>query len=252
MKLFFRKYGEGAPLIILHGLFGSADNWNTLGKKFGEYFTTYLVDQRNHGQSPHSEIWNYDVMAEDIFELMQDENIQKANILGHSMGGKTAMFFALKYPEKVDCLLISDISPRYYPIHHREIIDALKSLPLPDLKSRNAAEELLKETITDSATRQFLLKNLYWKDEKLAWRFNLNVIEANIEEVGKALPPGLKYQGKAIFIRGDRSNYITENDWKEIQVIFPYAELITIKNSGHWIHAEQPMEFFNAVVDRLK
>lgn len=252
MKLFFRKYGEGPPLIILHGLFGSADNWNTLGKKFGDYFTTYLVDQRNHGQSPHSEIWNYDVMAEDILELMQDENIQKAHILGHSMGGKTAMFFAAKYPDKVDLLLVSDISPRYYPVHHREIIDALISLPLPDLKSRNEAEELLKDKITDFGTRQFLLKNLYWKDEKLEWRFNLNVIEPNIEEVGKALPPGLKYQGKAIFIRGDRSNYITENDWKEIQIIYPYAELITIKNSGHWIHAEQPIEFFNAVVEKLK
>jgi pimeloyl-ACP methyl ester carboxylesterase len=190
-------------------------------------------------------------MVDDILELMEDEKIQKAHILGHSMGGKTAMYFALKYSEKVDHLLISDISPRYYPIHHSEIIDSLKSVPLASLKSRNEAEELLKNKITDFGTRQFLLKNLYWNNEQLEWRFNLNVIAQNIEEVGKALPKEQIFHGKVLFIRGDRSNYITNEDWEEIQSIYPEAELATIQNSGHWIHAEQPLDFYNTVINFL-
>lgn len=248
MKLFFRKYGEGPPLIILHGLFGTADNWNTLGKMFGERFTTYLVDQRNHGQSPHAPEWNYALMVEDLLELMDDEQLQGAHIMGHSMGGKTAMFFALAHPQRTDKLVVSDIAPRYYPIHHRELIDTLLSIDLGSLATRKEAETLMQERIPDEATRQFLLKNLYWKEDRLHWRFNLEVINRNIEEVGTALPENGIFEGPTLFVRGERSNYITDADMDSIHHHFPQARLETIAGAGHWIHAEKPVAFLEAVM----
>jgi len=250
MKLFFRKYGEGKPLIILHGLFGTADNWNTMGKRFGERFTTYLVDLRNHGQSPHSDEWTYDAMVEDIRGLMDDEGIETAHLMGHSMGGKVAMFFSLKYPSRIDKLIVSDISPRYYPVHHGEILDALASVDLLSIHSRKEAEELMAGKIRDEGTRQFLLKNLYWKDEKLAWRFNLDVISKGIDEVGRALPEGGSYTGPTLFIRGEKSDYITDGDWKDIQQYYPNSQLATL-NSGHWVHAEKPAEYYDEVIGFL-
>lgn len=252
MKLFFRKYGEGTPLIILHGLFGSADNWNTMGKKFGEHFTTYLVDQRNHGQSPHSETWNYTAMAEDILELMEDEQIDKAHLMGHSMGGKTVMFSSMMYPERIEKLIVSDIAPRYYPVHHREILQALESVDLDKITSRKEAEAIIEPQINDFGTRQFLLKNLYWKDEKLAWRFNLDVISRKIEAVGEVLPVSAPFTHPALFVRGEKSNYITDEDWIEIKTIYPRADLYTMPGAGHWVHAEKPVEYFDLVMNFLK
>lgn len=252
MKLFFRKYGEGTPLIILHGLFGSADNWNTMGKKFGEHFTTYLVDQRNHGQSPHSETWNYTAMAEDILELMEDEQIDKAHLMGHSMGGKTVMFSSMMYPERIEKLIVSDIAPRYYPVHHQEILQALESVDLDKITSRKEAEAIIEPQINDFGTRQFLLKNLYWKDEKLAWRFNLDVISRKIEAVGEVLPVSAPFTHPALFVRGEKSNYITDEDWIEIKTIYPRADLYTMPGAGHWVHAEKPVEYFDLVMNFLK
>ncbi|MCX7744423.1 MAG: alpha/beta fold hydrolase [Flavobacteriales bacterium] len=243
MKLHFRKYGEGLPLFILHGLFGTADNWNTLAKSYAEHFCTYIIDQRNHGQSPHSDIWNYEVMTEDLVELMIDEGLSSIHLMGHSMGGKTAMFMACKYPEKVRKLIVSDIAPRYYPVHHTEIIDALRAVPLSSIQSRKEAESILEKHIHDFAIRQFLLKNLYWKDDRLAWRFNLDVISRNIEEVGRKLPETYRYAGPTLFIRGSKSDYIIPADEPMIKNHFPQSNIVTIEDCGHWIHAEKPKEY---------
>ena len=187
MKLFFKKIGEGKPLIILHGLFGLGDNWATLGKSFTDNgFCCYLVDQRNHGKSPHSYEFTYEAMSDDLSELMNNEKINKADIIGHSMGAKTAMFFSLNHADKIEKMIITDMAPRYYPPHHEAIFSALKSIDLSAISSRKEAEELLRMALKDDSTIQFLLKNLYWKgDNKLDWRFGLAEIEKNIFFISK-------------------------------------------------------------------
>lgn len=253
MQLFYRKHGEGFPLIILHGLFGSADNWNTLGKTYAEYFSTYLVDQRNHGQSFHAEEWNYKVMVEDLKNLLDAEGIEKAHIMGHSMGGKTAMLFAVTYPERVEKLIISDIAPRYYSPHHQQIIAALKAVDLNVVKSRKEAEQALFSVIDDMGTGMFLLKNLYWKAEgELAWRFNLDTIIANLNNVGEAIPTNVNYEGETLFLRGGNSGYIKERDEEDIHRIFINAHIVTIENAGHWLHAEKPKEYVEITLEFLR
>lgn len=243
MKLHFRKYGEGYPLFILHGLFGTADNWNTLAKAYAEHFTTYVIDQRNHGHSPHSDEWNYEVMTQDLIELMDDEALSAIYLMGHSMGGKTAMFTACKHPYRIKKLIVSDIAPRFYPVHHTEILNALQSIPLHSINSRKEAETILEQSIPEFSIRQFLLKNLYWKDDKLAWRFNLNVISQNIEEVGKKLPDNWMFNGPTLFVKGSKSEYIKSSDETDIKKHFPQGKIITIQNAGHWIHAEKTTEY---------
>lgn len=252
MKLFFRKYGEGKPLLILHGLFGSSDNWNSIAKKYGESFSTYIIDLRNHGQSPHDPEWNYQLMSDDIVELINSEGLEKVSIMGHSMGGKVAMFLAGKIPDKIDKLIVSDIGTKYYKPHHTEIITALKGLDLGKVHSRKDAENYMETKIDDVGVRQFLLKNLYWKDEQLAWRFNLDVISEKIEAVGEKLPDEIIYSGKTLFIKGGNSKYIVESDYTQILQQFPNAEFISIPGAGHWIHAEKPIEYFDTTMKFLK
>lgn len=259
MKLFFRKLGQGQPLIILHGLFGSSDNWQSIGKRLAENFEVYLVDQRNHGLSPHSDVWDYKVMSNDLYELMTDNGITNAVLIGHSMGGKTAMQFAVEHPDNIHKLIIVDIAPKYYPVHHREIIDALLSLNLNKILSRKEAEEKLSKGITDFGTKQFLLKNLYWSEEeneqekKLAWRFNLGVIDKNIDRVGASFTIDDKQcPVPAMFMRGKESAYILDTDMPLIKNIFPNVELITIPHARHWIHADQPEAFVDSVMRFVK
>lgn len=252
MKLNYKKLGEGEPLIILHGLFGMLDNWFTLGKRFAEDYTVYLIDLRNHGQSPHSNDWNYKVMSDDLLEFFDEHNIEKANIIGHSMGGKTAMYFAGEHPKRVKKLVVVDIAPRFYPIHHDTILDALLSIDLDNLKSRNEADELLSRYISDSGTKQFLLKNLTRKENdntKFEWKFNLPAIAENIHEVGVETTGGSSVP--ILFIRGENSDYISSEDEAEIKKLYPNSEIVSI-NSGHWVHAEKPEEFYNAVMKFLK
>lgn len=249
MKLFFRKYGEGEPLIIMHGLFGTCDNWNTLAKKYGEYFTTYTIDLRNHGQSPHSDTWSYEVMAEDVAELMENEIIHSAHIMGHSMGGKVAMFMAGLFPKKINKLIISDIAPKYYPPHHQEIIAALTGLDLSRIQSRKEAEDYMLAKISDGGVRQFLLKSLYWNNDHLAWRFNLPVIAKLIENVGEELPQPIVFNGPTLFIRGANSRYILNEDEEDIIEHFPNSQLHTVEGAGHWLHAEKPTEYLKMTIE---
>lgn len=255
MKLAYREFGEGQPLIILHGLFGQSDNWNTLAKQFAEKgFRVFTIDQRNHGLSPHSNSWNYEVMADDLKELIDDHKLKNPVVLGHSMGGKTVMFFEYKYPGVADKLIIADISPRAYEPHHNEVLSALHAVDFAVIKTRKDAEAKLNEYIQDFGTKQFLLKNIYWKDgdnNVMDWRFNLKVISDNYNNIGVSVPE-FKSNVDCLIIRGEKSNYITDGDKHDFEKRFSRFELITIPQAGHWVHAEKPKEFFEAVVGFIK
>lgn len=249
MKLNFKKSGSGEPLIILHGLFGSADNWFSIAKELEKDFTLYLVDQRNHGDSPQSEDWNYEVMADDIHELMDAEGIAKANLMGHSMGGKTVMKFAFKYPEKVNKLIVADIAPRFYPVHHQRILEGLNAIPIDELKSRKEADDILSEYIKIPGIRQFLLKSLGRNESGgFMWKINLPVITEKIEIVGEEIVSDKTFDKPTLFMGGENSDYITEKDKEEIAEMFSNSHIIFIKNAGHWLHAEQPA----AVVETVR
>ncbi len=268
MKLFFRKLGTGKPLFILHGLFGSSDNWQTLGKKFAENYTVYFVDQRNHGRSPHSDEHSYQLMSDDLLELMNDENIDKAILMGHSMGGKTVMHFAVNHPERVEKLVVVDMSPKKYPVTNLEIIQAMEKVDLDKVKSRKEAEEILSADIKDAGVMQFLLKNLYWDDNqindvkshdgdrsvtKLAWRFNLHGLKTNLSRVSEITPmPSTPLQMPVLFVKGGKSDHMFNADSRLIHEMFANVKILTIPEAGHWVHADRPKEFFEIVNSFLK
>ena len=242
--------GQGQPFVILHGFLGMSDNWKSLGLKFSEQdFEVHLVDQRNHGHSFHHNDFNYEVLVEDLKHYCDVHQLENIILLGHSMGGKAAMLFAAKYPELVEKLLVADIAPRFYPVHHDAILEGLSSLDFSVIKSRGEADKQLSRFVSDFGTRQFLLKNLYWKNkEQLALRVNLKALKEHVSEVGEPLPTHLKFDKDTLFLRGDRSEYIAINDEDIIKRHFPKAKIVTIKNAGHWLHAENPNDFFHTVI----
>ena len=252
MKLAYRKFGEGQPLIILHGLFGQSDNWNTLAKRFGENgFKVYTLDQRNHGLSQHSDAWDYQLMAEDLKEFIEEHHLQNVILLGHSMGGKTILFFEQMFPQLANKLIIVDISPRAYEPHHDSVLKALNAVDFTDINTRKEAEAILGEYISDFGTKQFLLKNIFWKEDEtkqMAWRFNLKTITTEYNNIGVSVPFFIS-DTKTMFIRGEKSDYIKNDDEEDIASRFSNYQLKTIVNSGHWVHAEQPEAFFNCVMD---
>ena len=245
--------GSGKPLVILHGFLGMSDNWKTLGSQYAENgFEVHLVDQRNHGKSFHSEHFNYEILAEDLSNYLNERNISKANIIGHSMGGKTAMQFACGHPERTEKLIVADIAPKFYPPHHQYIVDAISSLDLDSINSRKEADEALSQKLSDFGIRQFLLKNLYWVEKgQLAFRFNLEVLQNRMEEIGENLLSSDIFEGDTLFVRGDRSEYISDNDLPSIKTHFPKALLETVENAGHWLHAENPKQFFEHTLNFL-
>ena len=245
--------GEGEPLIIMHGVFGSSDNWQTLGKVFAEHHKVYLVDLRNHGNSPHSREFNYPLMVADIVELMEDEQLDTAHILGHSMGGKVAMHLATSHPQRVRKLIVVDIAPKYYPPHHQQIFEGFHAVTLSTLKNRKEADEQMAQVITNIGVRQFILKNLDRnKDGSFEWKLNLNAIESAIDKVGEGLEENVHFEGSALFIAGGNSDYIMERDTEIIHQYFPKSTIITIKGAGHWVHAEKPQELGDLVINYLK
>lgn len=255
MKILHSKIlGSGRPLIVLHGFLGMSDNWKSLGLQYANAgFEVHLVDQRNHGKSFWSDEFNYSVLAEDLLNYLNHHQIYKTAILGHSMGGKTAMFFTCIYPDRVDRLVVADIGIKYYPPHHREILDALTSLTPEDLTSRNAADLALTKRIKEWGIRQFLLKNLYWKTpDILGFRMNLNVLSQSMEKIGAALPEQARYDGPVLFIRGGKSAYILDEDIEGIHTHFPNATLQTLPETGHWLHAEDPERFFEISMTLLQ
>jgi esterase len=250
MILHSNTFGEGNPFVILHGFLGMGDNWKTLARKFSEsHFEMHLVDQRNHGRSFHSEEFDYHLMADDLKAYCDVNNLSEIVLLGHSMGGKTAMLFASKYPELVSKLIVADISPRYYPVHHDTILEGLSQLDFDYVKTRLEADQVLEAYVPDIGTRQFLLKNLYWVHKgELGLRINLEVLKENVSEVGEALPTHAIFESDTLFLKGDKSEYIGSSDEVIIRRHFPNSEIVTISNAGHWLHAENPKEFYDAVI----
>ena len=254
MQLHSNIFGKGKTFIILHGFFGMGDNWKSLGREFSEQgYQVHLVDQRNHGRSFHDSIFNYDVLVEDLKSYCNQHQLSNIVLMGHSMGGKAAMLFAVRYPELVSKLIVADISPRFYPIHHDAILNGLSVLDFDTLKSRGEADKVLSEYVSDFGTRQFLLKNLYWKEKgKLAFRFNLDALKINVGEIGEALPEHSKFSGDTLFLRGEKSNYILEQDEALISNHFPNSKIGTVKDAGHWLHAENPKDFYDEVMKFLQ
>jgi pimeloyl-ACP methyl ester carboxylesterase len=261
MKLFCRKYGDGPPLVILHGLYGSSDNWVTIAKKLGNSFTVYLPDQRNHGQSPHSQIHDYDSMRDDLFELAGDLNLKKFFLAGHSMGGKTAISFALKWPEMLNGLLIADISPftnetgrQSIYVQHFTILNAILSFDLDKISTRREAGNVLLEKIPSEKVRELILKNLQrTTDNNFAWKLNAQSILKNLDKIMEGVERQTDYSQQiigfpVIFLKGGDSDYIPAVDFRDIRNVFPAAEIIEIPGAGHWIHIDKPDE----VVKNLK
>ena len=252
MKLFFREYGQGDPIVILHGLFGSSDNWLTQAKLFSEKYHVFTVDLRNHGQSPHDNEFDYNTMVTDLEEFFVDHELNNATLIGHSMGGKAAMNFALAHPEKIERLIVVDIAPRFYDLEHYIIADGLAAVPLHSISSRNEADEILSQYVSDTGTRQFLLKNLQRRKEGgFSWKINLPVIREKLKNVGEDLVYEGVFVKPTLFIRGSNSSYVLDGDMKRIKELFPSAKLETM-DTGHWVQAEKPTEFTSLVIEWLE
>jgi len=261
MKLFYRKYGNGPPLVILHGLYGSSDNWISIAKNLSDSFTVYLPDQRNHGQSPHNEVHDYNSMRDDIYELISDLGLKKFFLAGHSMGGKSAIAFALKWPEMLNGLLIADISPiinenqnqKAYN-QHLSILQTMSDLNLSKISSRSEADSFLKERIPSEKIRGFILKNLERvSGNSFEWKINVTALLNNLENIMEGIKRDFELSEMVtgfpvVFLKGEESDYLPATDFKDIQKVFPAAELITVSKAGHWIHADQP----DVVIRNLK
>jgi len=249
MQLNYKIIGQGKPLIILHGLFGMLDNWQSIAKSLETDFTLYLVDQRNHGKSPHSNEHSYKLMAADLKEFMMQQGISQSNIMGHSMGGKTAMQFALDDPEMVDKLIVVDMGIKRYSGGHDTIFDALQSIKPALIHSRSDAEKQLSLFIQNNSIRQFLLKNLSRSaDGNYNWKFNLSALSINYENnILDGITAEIQFEGDTLFLRGSKSDYILNTDWDSIQTLFPAAKLKTVEDAGHWVHADQPEQLISYI-----
>lgn len=252
--LYSRIEGEGRPLLIIHGFLGTSDNWKTLAGQYAQKgFAVHAVDLRNHGRSFHSDEFDYDAMVRDVLEYCDGHSLTQPDIIGHSMGGKVAMLFAVQHPNRTGKLIVADIGPKYYRPHHQDILAGLNAVDFSVKPSRSNVEETLKEYVEDEGTRQFLMKNLYWKEPgQLAYRFNLNVLTEKVENIGQALPDGTRFDGEVLFLKGDKSDYIKDGQVSLIKSHFPSAVIKTIPNAGHWLHAENPEDFLEESLSFLK
>lgn len=254
MKLHANVFGEGTPFLILHGFLGMSDNWKTLGRKIAEQgYEVHLLDQRNHGRSPHSDEFSYEIMVEDLKEYCEDRNLTDILLLGHSMGGKTAMLFAVTYPKLLSRLIVADIGPKYYPLHHQDILDGLSSLDFELLKSRKEVDEALNDYVPDPGVKMFLMKNLFWKEkDQLGLRINLKSLIRNAYQIGVELPVDKQFSGGTLFMKGEKSNYIVGGDEVRIKEQFSNALIVEISAAGHWLHAENPVEFLKKLLEFVK
>lgn len=252
IDLTYHSFGSGPPLVILHGLFGCKENWRSLARQLANYFQVFTLDQRNHGQSPHSDEFSYQDMADDLLEFLNSQALDRVHLLGHSMGGKTAMQFAACYPQRLNQLIIEDISPIAYAPRHLEIFAALDNVPLKQLASRSEADRLMQDAVPDLSVRQFLLKNLQRQPGGgFAWRFNLPVLQKHYPDLIAALDISGPIEIPTLFLRGSRSDYLPPALPMEKIRIFTEVELQTIEDAGHWVHAEQPQAFLQSVTTFL-
>lgn len=253
MLLNFKKLGEGFPIIVLHGLLGSLDNWQSIAKQLSENYSVYLIDQRNHGKSPHSEEFNYAILANDLLNFFEQNKIDKAHILGHSMGGKTAMHFCLHHPEKAEKLIVADIAPSNYSDQHNAIFKALLSIDFSTISSREKVQEKLAHLIDDKSTLLFLMKGLTRaENNQFTWRFNVQSLYQNYALIADFPSHENNTQTPTLFIKGANSNYINSSNYSDILRLFPNHELEEISDAGHWLHAENPDAFLTALVRFLQ
>jgi esterase len=252
MKLFYREVGQGQPIVILHGIFGSSDNWLTQARILSPRYRVITVDLRNHGQSGHSDEFDYQSMVSDIENFLSEMALVDPIIIGHSMGGKVAMNFAVAHPGKLSRLIVVDIAPKPYNLEHYVIIDGLKAIPIDRLSSRQEADAVLSQFVQETDVRQFLLKNLQRKPEGgFTWKINLPVIDKHLSNIGYDLQYKGTFDKPTLFIRGGRSKYVLDEDMNRIKEIFPSAELATL-DTGHWVQAEKPQEFVDVVENWLR
>lgn len=249
LPLYAQTFGDGPALIVLHGLFGSGTNWRSLAKGMSDGCEVHLLDLRNHGRSPHADSMNYPEMADDLRAYMDAQGIEEAAILGHSMGGKVAMRFALNAPDRVTRLVVVDIAPVSTAFDHLPYIRAMQALVLEGVGRREEASQKLAAEIPDPGLRQFLLQNLVRENEAWRWRLNLDALLRNMRALQDFLLDGEdgRYQGPVLFVRGERSDYVAERHRPAVERLFPSAEIVTIGEAGHWVHADQPVQFLKAV-----
>lgn len=253
MKLFYKQYGNsGKPIFILHGIFGMLDNWHNIARKLSEQYTVYTIDARNHGQSPHSDAMSYRLMAEDVIELADDLHIDQFILIGHSMGGKTAMWTAHQFPERVEQLVLVDIAPKAYKPGHVQYFKAFEEIPWSTLTNRKEVDEALMAYEENMGVRLFLAKNIERNEEgTFGVKSNISAIKNAYEEIIGPLHFSHIYKGKTVFILGENSHYLKEVDKPYILQYFPQAQFITIPNAGHWVHADNPEGFVNALLEFL-
>ena len=250
MRLHFEAAGHGEPLIILHGLFGSLENWRPMSRRLAEHFKVFALDQRNHGQSPHSFQMDYPLMAEDAQHFLTAQGFGDTYLLGHSMGGKTAMQLALSHPDSVRKLVVVDMAPRQGLGRHERIIEGMRSLDLPRFQTRKDIENALAPAVPDLSTPQFLLKNIARGSEGgFSWKLGLEEIHLNYGRLTQAIESSTPFSKPALFIRGETSDYLLDDDWPVIQRFFPQAVLRTIPGAGHLVHVEKPQAFYELVTE---
>jgi pimeloyl-ACP methyl ester carboxylesterase len=250
MKLHYKIFGEGEPIIILHGLFGMLDNWRSMARALEEKYQCILVDLRNHGKSPHADEIEYAVMAEDVKETMDHLQLEAVHLWGHSMGGKVAMQMALLYPERIKTLVVIDISPRAYPPHHDDVLAAIGALHPGEITDRSEAEHILRNHLgSDEATIQFLLKNLSRRSGgNFEWKANMPVLIREYDKIMHSISSDKSFNKPVLFVRGELSNSIRDEDWPDIQRLFPEASLVTIQGAGHWVHADKSEALKEAIL----
>ena len=244
MQLHYQTAGEGQPLVLIHGLFGSADNWGSIAKHFAQHFQVISIDLRNHGRSPHSESQTYADMADDLLEFCDSFGLEEIYLLGHSLGGKVAMQFATQYPERVSKLIVVDMAMRAYADEHTQLMDAMQAVDLSQMQSRSEVDKALTPSIPNLMVRQFLLTNLVKTGEQLQWRINLPALKANYAKF--IAPISVHFEKPSLFIRGERSHYVNESDVAEIHSYFSKAEIVSLP-TNHWVHAEQPKLFIQTI-----
>ena len=254
MILYSKILGDSKKhILILHGFLGSGDNWKSVGRKLNPLgYTIHLIDQRNHGRSFHSEKFDYDIMCEDLFNYIKYYNINNAILIGHSMGGKTAMNFSLNHPKLVSKLIVLDTSPREYPVLHQNIIDSLKEIDLSIFTNRKEIDIELRKSVTQQGLRNFLTKNIYrMNDGNLNFRFNLQSLSQNIDKIGQKIESNTKFSSEVIFIKCETSDYINESDKVMINNLFPNAKFYKIPNAGHWLHVDNPIDFISILLSLI-
>ncbi|HWK45466.1 MAG TPA: alpha/beta fold hydrolase [Stellaceae bacterium] len=253
LKLAVTEQGDGPPVVILHGLYGSGRNWASVGQQLAATHRVLLADLRNHGNSPWDDVMDYPSMADDVRQLLDDHGIDRAAVVGHSMGGKVAIWLAFEHPDRVERLGIVDVAPLVYPPTLRAYAEAMLAIDLDRVTRRAEVDQALASEIPEASLRGFLLQNLVSEGGKFRWRLNLRVLARDLDEIAgyPPLPSSFGYAGPTRFIRGALSEYVPLDAWPDIQPRFPAADLVTIEGAGHWLHAEKPVEFLAALREFL-